>query len=121
MQVHLILLGILTCTSYRPVPEQTKPECTSREHCRTANDDNVSELGVAISQDFLDSGIIHYGDCVYIDGFGYRLVNDCMHRRHKKRVDVFVYTYAEEKKFGVRHLKVWLVQPPSKTKIAKEE
>ncbi len=118
MIVELLLLGTLTATSYRAVPEQTKPSCTDRSHCETANGDNVSELGVAISQDFLDSGIVHFGDCLYIDGVGFRIVNDCMHRRHKRCVDVFVYTYAEEKKFGTRHLKVWVVRAPVKTKIA---
>lgn len=109
MIIEAILLGTLTATSYRPVVQQTKPECTSRDHCHTANDENVSQLGVAVSQDFLDSGALHYGDCLYIDGVGFRLVNDCLNRRHKRSVDVFVYTLAQEKKFGVRHLKVWLV------------
>jgi 3D (Asp-Asp-Asp) domain-containing protein len=112
MPIKCVLLGILVATSYRPVPQQTKPECTSRDHCRTANNENVSELGVAVSQDFLDSGVLHYGDCLYIDGLGFRLVNDCLNRRYKKRIDVFVYEKVEEKRFGVRHLKVWLVKPP---------
>ncbi len=112
MLIKLIALGTLVCTSYRAVPEQTKPECTSRNHCRTANNENVSKLGVAVSQDYLDSGLIHYGDCLWIDGVGWRLVNDCLNRRYTHRIDVFVYTYAEEKKFGTRHLKVWLVPRP---------
>jgi 3D (Asp-Asp-Asp) domain-containing protein len=112
MIVKLVLLGTLLATSYRAVPAQTKPECTSRNHCRTATDENVSELGVAISQDFLEDGTIHYGDVVYIDTIGYRIVNDCLNARIRKGVDVFVYTLAEEKKFGVRHLKVWLVERP---------
>ena len=123
MLVKVLLLGILTATSYRPVPAQTKPECTSRDHCRTANNENVSELGVAVSQDFLDSGRLHYGDCLYIDGVGFRVVNDCLNRRYKESVDVFVYTLKEERAFGVRHLKVWLIRSmqPVKTKIAGEE
>jgi 3D (Asp-Asp-Asp) domain-containing protein len=118
MLIEAILLGTLTATSYRAVPEQTKPECTSRNHCRTANNENVSELGVAVSQDYLDAGTIRYGDCLYIDGVGFRLVNDCLNRRYTKRVDVFVYTRAEEQKFGVRKLKVWLIKASPKTKIA---
>lgn len=118
MIAEMILLGTLTATSYRAVPEQTKPECTSRNHCRTANGENVSELGVAVSQDYLDGGILHYGDCLYVDGVGFRLVNDCLNRRYTKRIDIFVYNYDEEKKFGVRRLKVWVIKCSLKTKIA---
>jgi len=120
MIIKALLLGTLIATSYRPVPWQTKPECMSRDHCRTANNENVSELGVAVSQDFLDSGVLHYGDCLYIDGVGFRLVNDCLNRRYTKSVDVFVYTQKEERAFGVRHLKVWLITQPVKTEIAEE-
>jgi 3D (Asp-Asp-Asp) domain-containing protein len=112
MIVKLVLLGILQVTSYRPIPAQTKPECTNRNHCRTATDENVSELGIAVSQDLLDSGEVHYGDAVFVEGYGYRLVNDTMARRLTRSCDLFVYTKAEEKKVGVRHLKVWLVGRP---------
>jgi 3D (Asp-Asp-Asp) domain-containing protein len=112
MLIKLIFLGTLVCTSYRAVPAQTKPECVSRNQCRTANNENVSELGVAVSQDYLDSGLIHYGDCLWIDGVGWRLVNDCLNRRYKRRIDVFVYTRKEEQNFGVRKLNVWLVPKP---------
>jgi 3D (Asp-Asp-Asp) domain-containing protein len=114
MIIKLIFLGVLTATSYRPVPVQTKPECVDRHHCETATGENVSELGVAISQDFIKDGTIHYGDCLYIDGVGFRLVNDCLNSRYNKSVDVFVYTKREEKLFGIRHLKVWLVEQPQK-------
>jgi 3D (Asp-Asp-Asp) domain-containing protein len=119
MMAEMMLLGILTCTSYRATPVQTKPSCTDRHHCETANGENVSQLGVAVSQDYLNSGVLHYGDCLYIDGVGFRIINDCLNRRYKRRVDVFVYTLAQEKKFGVQHLKVWLMPSP-KTEITKE-
>jgi 3D (Asp-Asp-Asp) domain-containing protein len=121
MIVKLVALGILVATSYRATPLQTKPSCADRHHCETANGENVSELGVAVSQDFLDSGVLHYGDCLYIDGVGFRLVNDCLNRRHKKHIDIFVYTLAEEKRFGVKHLQVWLVSVMPKTKIARRK
>ena len=118
MLIEAILLGTLTATSYRAVPAQTKPECTSRDHCRTAIDENVSELGIAVSQDLLASGKVHYRDVLFIDGLGPRIVNDCLNSRIHNSVDVFVYTRAEEKAFGVRHLKVWVL---TKTEIAKEK
>ena len=109
MTIEALLLGTLLATSYRPIAAQTKPSCIDRHRCETANGENVSELGVAVSQDYLDSGILHYGDCLYIDGVGFRLVNDCLNRRYKKRIDVFVYTAQEEKAFGVRRLRVWKI------------
>lgn len=112
MLTKLVLLGVLQVTSYRPVPAQTKPECTSRHHCETSTGENVSELGVAVSQDLLESGRVHYGDVLYIAGVGYRIVDDTMARRNRQAVDIFVYTKNEERKIGTRHLKVWLVGSP---------
>ena len=108
--VKLILLGVLTVTSYRPVPAQTKPDCTSRDHCHTSIDDGVTKYGLAVSQDMLKDGHVHYGDAVYVDGYGWRIVNDCMNARHRDSVDMMVLTKAEERAVGVRKLKVWVVQ-----------
>lgn len=106
----LILLGTLTVTSYRAVPEQTKAACVDRHHCETANGENVSELGAAISQDLLAAGKVKFGDCLYIPGFGYRILNDAMHPRIHNGVDLFVYTLAEERRVGTRHLKIYKVE-----------
>lgn len=114
MLFKAVLLGVLTATSYRPVPAQTKPECTGRHHCETAIGENVSELGVAVSQDLLGSGAVHYRDVLFIDGVGYRIVNDCLNARFRNAIDVFVYTQDEEKAFGTKHLKVWLISKPIK-------
>jgi 3D (Asp-Asp-Asp) domain-containing protein len=121
MIIEAILLGTLTATSYRAVPEQTKPTCTDRHHCETSIGENVSELGVAVSPDLLASGRVHYRDCLYIDGVGFRTINDTTNKRLHNHVDVFVYEKNEERAFGVRHLKVWLIESPAKTKIAKEK
>ncbi|HWY35840.1 MAG TPA: hypothetical protein VNX68_14450 [Nitrosopumilaceae archaeon] len=120
MIAKLILLGTLTATSYRAVPEQTKPECTGRHNCETSIGENVSELGVAVSPDLLRSGRVHYRDCLYISGIGFRIVNDTTNSRLHNSVDLFVYEKNEEKAFGVRHLKVWVVGQPEETEIAKE-
>jgi 3D (Asp-Asp-Asp) domain-containing protein len=115
MVIEAILIGTLTVTSYRAVPEQTKPECTGRYHCETANGENVSELGIAVSQDFIRSGQIHFGDVLYIPTIGYRIVNDVMSARLRRSVDIFVYTRNEEKKIGVRHWKVFLIHEKQKS------
>jgi 3D (Asp-Asp-Asp) domain-containing protein len=116
MIAELILLGTLTATSYRATPAQTKPECKSNSDCQTSIGENVNELGAAISQDLLASGRVRYHDVIYIDRIGYRIVFDTMHHRIHNAVDIFVYTRAEEKAFGVKHLRVWLVKPPQENK-----
>lgn len=108
MIAKAILLGILTITSYRPVPEQTKPECQGRFHCTTAIDDGITMYGVAVSQDLLKSGEVHYGDILWIDGYGYRVVNDCMGPKARRAIDLMVFTRNEEKAVGVRHKKVYV-------------
>lgn len=112
MIAKAILLGVLTVTSYRPVPEQTKPECVNRYRCTTSIDDGVTKFGVAVSQDMLKDGRVHYGDVLWIDGYGYRIVNDCMGPRHRNAIDLMVLTREEEKAVGVRHKKVLLVTEP---------
>lgn len=66
-------------------------------------------FGVAVSQDLLKDGTVKYGDVLYIEGVGMRVINDCMHPRHHRRLDVLVFTYAEEKRIGTRRCKVWRV------------
>jgi 3D (Asp-Asp-Asp) domain-containing protein len=114
MLFKAILIGTMTVTSYRAVPAQTKATCTDRHHCETSIGENVSELGVAISPDLLVSGRVQYRDSLYIPGVGFRIVNDTTASRLHNTIDVFVYEKNEERAFGVRHLKVWLVGPLEK-------
>lgn len=107
MTSELLLLGVLTVTAYRAVPEQTKPECRSNHECQTSVGENVNELGVAASQDLLASGKVRYGDVVYIPGIGNRIVFDTTNARLRNTFDVFVYSKDEEKAMGVRHLNVY--------------
>jgi 3D (Asp-Asp-Asp) domain-containing protein len=108
--IKTIFLGVLQVTSYRSIPRQTKPS-----GCEwTANGSHVSEIGVAVSQDLLLSGQIKYGDWVYIEDIGLKQVFDCMNSRHKNRLDVWVRTKDEERKFdkqfGKRKLKIWIIK-----------
>ncbi len=102
-----LLLGVLTVTSYRSVPEQTDdtPFITSiGEHVHVG--------GIAVSQDLLKSGVVEYHDILYVEGFGFYQVNDTMNHRHVKHVDIWVETLAEEKIVGVQYHKVYLMKGP---------
>lgn len=112
MTSELLLLGVLTLTSYQAIPAQTKPECKNRRQCDTAIGDGITMYGAAASQDLLKSGRLHYGDVIYIPGFGWKVINDCMNARIKNSIDILVFTRAEEKKVGVRHVKIYRVQEP---------
>lgn len=99
------LLGNMTVTSYRSVPEQTddSPFITSIG-------ERTHKNGVAVSQDLLRSGAVKYGDIIYIEDYGFKVVNDTMHPRHKNHVDMWVETYEQEKAVGVKKLKIYRVR-----------
>ncbi len=102
-----ILVGNMSITSYRSVPEQT-----DSTPFITATGEHVHSKGVALSRDLLWrwGGPIKYGDIVYIEGYGFEVVNDTMHFRHKKHADIWVATYQEEKEIGWTSGKVWLIK-----------
>lgn len=108
----IILLGSsFQVTAYRSVINQTdsSPNYTS-------TGEHVCGHGVAISPDMFvkRGGPLEYGDIVYIEDIGFKIVNDTTHPRLKKHFDIWVPLYKDEKehdkRFGKRRLKVWLVQ-----------
>ncbi len=117
LKVTLILLGTIVVTSYRSVPGQT-----DSSPFYTSTGEQVSNSGVAISQDRLckacrrlhrrcahpeNQTAIHYGDCLYIDNVGMRIVNDCMGRQKH----YYIRTKAGFKKLFIKQtnwLDVWV-------------
>jgi hypothetical protein len=101
-----VFLGTATITSYQPIRSQTDDSPTW-----TSIGDRTTKYGVAVSRDFLESGEIRYGDILKIDGIkGLRVVNDTMNARHKRSVDLLVFTHAEEKRIGTRHGRIWRIR-----------
>jgi 3D (Asp-Asp-Asp) domain-containing protein len=91
----------MTVTSYRAVKAQTDdtPNYTSINH-------HVHAYGCAVSPDLLKSGEVCYGDAVIIPDLGIRIVNDTTNPRLKRTIDIFVNTKTQEKRVGIRHVKV---------------
>ena len=108
-------------TSYRSVESQTddSPFITS-------TGERVHKHGVAVSRDLLCpysygaskfhskkdcpfSEKIHYGDWLYVPHYGIKVVNDTMNERITNGIDLWVPSYEEEKKVGVRKLKVYVI------------
>lgn len=112
MIIKLLLLGSLQVTSYQPIAKQTDSSPTW-----TSIGDRTTKFGVAVSQDLLKSGKVHYGDVLLIEGYGMRVVNDTMNPRHSASVDMLVFTRDEEKMIGTRHLKVWLIKNDRSAKL----
>lgn len=111
-----LLLGNLTVTSYRSVPNQTdsSPYFTSIGK-------RVHKGGAAISRDLLKrwGGPVDYGDYVLVEGLGIYQINDCMgatkwdkvnHKRVpiRQAVDIWVSSHQEERSIGLTKRKVYL-------------
>ena len=125
-----VLIGELTVTSYRSIPAQTD---STPFHTSTGEPG-----GAAVSRDLLCGACrklhkrcrhpeyakkLHYGDWLYVDGYGFRFINDVMGktsttkvngRRHKRiitnQIDIWVSSYKEEKIVGFSKLKVYKIQ-----------
>lgn len=111
----LVLLGVLTVTSYRATPAQTRPECHDRHHCDTAEGDGITRHGIAASRDLLSRGQVHFGDVLCLENPisktpECRVVNDKMGPKATQAVDLMVFTKAQEKNIGTRHLKVYKLE-----------
>lgn len=123
--LELVLIGSFTVTSYRSVPQQT-----DHSPFVTATGERVKKGGIAASRDlmcpasFFKASVmrlhkrkncilkhrLHYGDKVYVEKYGWFRINDCMNKRHKKRFDIWVKTYNEEKVLGTRKLKIYMTK-----------
>ena len=55
-----------------------------------------------------------FGTRVYLDGVGWRTVEDRMARRFSDRVDVYFDRHADARRFGIRTNKVWVVKQKGK-------
>lgn len=108
LNVLLLCVGTLQVTSYRAIPQQTDDSPTW-----TSIGDRTTMFGCAVSQDLLKSGKVKYGDILYVEGHGYRVVNDCMNVRIKNGIDLFVRTKPEEHKIEVQRRKVYKVLLPT--------
>ena len=104
MKVALILLGVMTLTSYQPIKEQTDDT-----PCIPANGKSVHTDGVAVSRDLHVrwGGVLDFGDLIYIEDIGWKIVIDVMNKRHKKSIDILVKDLENEKLFyqKCRHCK----------------
>lgn len=95
-------LGVMTITAYSPRVCETDdtPFITSIG-------ERVHEFGCAVSRDLFE--VLDYGDWIYIEDIGYRQINDTMHNRWEKRVDIFFFDTGQAIKFGKQEKQVWVL------------
>lgn len=103
------LLGTLGITSY-----QSKRNQTDASPWITSLNSRTSKMGCAVSRDLLVDRRVRYGDMLFIEGFGLRIINDTMHKRHRNHVDLWVKTDEEESQVGWKRRQVWRISDPSK-------
>jgi len=121
----LVFVAMVQVTAYQSVQSQTddSPRVTS-------TGEYVGKHGMAVSRDLLDSGVVRYGDFMWIEDVGIRYVNDCLNdtkcikrnadghclERAKitKQIDLWVPNLSEEdyvwKKFKNRKVKMWRIR-----------
>ena len=101
-EYELVYLGDFKLTHY----------CTGkREHiCGTG--DNLTAIdtevvpGISVA---VDPSVIPYGSQVYIEGYGWRIAEDCGSWVNGKHIDIAVDTHAEASSMGVKNGGVWIL------------
>jgi 3D (Asp-Asp-Asp) domain-containing protein len=93
----------LTVTAYTPRRIETDNDPTT-----TASMTEVREGIVAVSRDLFENGWV-FGRKVYIKGHGVFEIQDLMNERFEERMDIFMWSLNEARKFGKQQLKVALI------------
>lgn len=101
-EYELVYLGDFKLTNY----------CTEkREHiCGTG--DNLTAIGTEVVPGIsvaVDPSVIPYGSQVYIEGYGWRIAEDCGCWVNGKHIDIAVDTHAEASSMGVKNGGVWIL------------
>jgi 3D (Asp-Asp-Asp) domain-containing protein len=87
-----------TVTAYTPAPRENGGRGTKSG---TAIGTRIRPGIVAVSRDLLRSGW-SFGDKIHIEGLGVFTIEDTMHQRHRRTIDVAVPNMAEAEKIGKR-------------------
>jgi 3D (Asp-Asp-Asp) domain-containing protein len=87
-----------TVTAYTPAPRENGGR---NRRSGTAIGTRIRPGIVAVSRDLLRSGW-DFGDKVHIKGLGVFIIEDTMHQRFRRTIDVAVPNLAEAQKIGLR-------------------
>jgi 3D (Asp-Asp-Asp) domain-containing protein len=93
----------VTATAYTPTTE----ECDEDPHV-AASMRKVKPGTIAVSRDLFDEGWV-FGRKVRIEGLGIYEINDLMNAKYEERIDVFMWSRANARRFGKRQVKASLL------------
>jgi 3D (Asp-Asp-Asp) domain-containing protein len=99
IQPTLIDAGIFTVTAYSPDPQDSGRWGTLTKSGVTAVE------GVTIAADW---SVLPPGTEVYIDGVGYRTVQDVGGAVKGRHIDVYLNTHAQAEQFGKQRLEIYV-------------
>lgn len=94
----------VTLTAYSPTPDQCGPDPFT-----TASGEKVRTGIVALSRDIEKEYNLKFGDKIKIIGLGVFEFQDRMHRKWKKKVDIFLWERRKAIEFGKRQGKIKIV------------
>ena len=105
-----VYIATVQVTAYQPIPEQTDDTPLIM-----ANGHLVSEGCIAVSRDLHErwGGPLKFGSTVLVEGMGYYRVCDIMNKRHRKRIDILVFSTEHEAEIWAawkrKKVKIWRV------------
>lgn len=78
--------------------------------CGTGNDLTATGTKVTVGRTIaVDPKVIPYGTKVYIEGYGFRIAEDCGSAVKTNHIDVAVNTHSEAMSMGVKNRGVWIL------------
>ncbi len=104
----------LTVTAYSARSSETDDTPT-----KTASNRTVQKGIVAVSRDLFDMGWV-FGKKVYVEDYGVYTIDDLMHERKRKQLDIFMHDTQQALQFGRKTLNVFLLDADPSAKDAEE-
>lgn len=101
-EYELVYLGDFKLTHY--CTEKREHICGTRDNLTAIGTEVVPGISVAV-----DPSVIPYGSQVYIEGYGWRIAENCGGWVNGKHIDVAVDTHAEASSMGVKNGGVWIL------------
>jgi len=100
--VHIIKTKV-TVTAYSP----TEDQCDNTPYI-TASNIEVRKGIVALSRDIEQKFDLKFGDQILLEGIGLFVFHDRMNKRHKKKVDIFMWSREKAKMFGSQETRLFI-------------
>lgn len=102
IEYELVYMGEFKLTHY----------CTEARSHICGNGDGLTATGTQITVGrtiAVDPDVIPYGTQVYIEGYGWRVADDCGGAVKSKHIDIAVETHSDALSMGVKNGGVWLL------------